>query len=182
MQKTTVNPFDPVNRVQQDRIECSDKADVNHTLFGRGEHENGQWYPGHGRDRPENFQRDEERVREQAGTGHPNSNRHRQNGAQAEAREDANQARTDMTCGIWRLNESDECFCDRARAGNVTKVYQQVKLGLASQLPKANKDKERCPAMDKANDAARILGPIAGFCVRVLGFFHHDGLSAHRRH
>jgi hypothetical protein len=95
----------------------------------------------------------------------PIPNWYRQNGTQAEAREDANQARTDVSCGVGRLNEPDEGFCDRARAGNVAKVYQQIKLGLASQLPKPNKENERYSAMDKAKDAARTLGPTVGFCV-----------------
>jgi hypothetical protein len=56
----------------------------------------------------------------------------RQNGADAEAREYSNQARTDVTRGVGRLNELDEGACDCDWPGNVPEVNQKVQFGLGS--------------------------------------------------
>jgi hypothetical protein len=140
-----------VNRAQEDWVKRSNEANVNDTLFCGGEHQDRQWNPGDRRNWPQNFQRSKEGV-DRAGTCNPNPNRDRQNSADAEAREDANQARTDVTRGVGRSNELDEGTCDRERPGNVPKVYQKVEFGLASQVPKANEESQCCSSMEQAEE------------------------------
>ena len=177
IEKATVDPFDAMNRAQQDRIKRSNEANVHYTLLCSGEHEDGQRNPSDSRNRPQNFQRRQEGVLDHAGTGNPNPNRYSQNRAHAEAREYSNQARTDVTRGIGRLNELDEGSCDCDWPEERYQSLSAMEFGLAGKLPKANEDSERHSTMDKSKEAAGTTLSAVEPRVCLTGFIDRNRLE-----